>query len=658
MIGTLIVLILLYKLFKVKNILEGLVAKMDKERFIELFLSKFNKKLENYKYKKTELIFNFEIINKDNPLYNKLTIFNKTHPIEPNKPLRIIVNRKDKIKSDFNDYITLSNRNSSQTFIIAINLRQENFYQTFLDSTNNTNATEIVFYSKDSNIPKNLSAGGLKIKNLETNHIPRIKRFYAINIDVNYVKLLYNHYASNKMEDNEQIINDIYINFIKDEKTIFGRVFEQKIEKVIEDFNDNELNFLEKFEKEILKKKVFPFIQANNNKIDSSLEEDIIKSYNNFLAKNKSIKSDIINKMDNICFFIKYSYNEPSNKDFKIIERIIFLKFLDEKSIGNVYAYIKLKKEIFKKPFEFTLKEKILISLNISLNINKNINAKLLKLYSLPKTSPYVQSEIFYRDIILNLTYNSSLYFFYLQLNSNWGFDIISSNSWFKIKKIPLIEIQNHLFSDFFPFFFVFNSISKVAFTNPQTLIKAFNENKEIGYLNIGNFAETESINNTVKLTLVKIHEESHCKYKGGFNMTNSGRYLLNYDLKFIDCHLDTIIFDITRKMSIKGDDIGEEGYAAEIYILGNYKTIDKLLKSKKKLNSLYNIRLFIGPNFDDLKKNILSIISGEDIMMLDENFDNSKDISKKKNNDKKGKNEKGKGLMEIFLESLEEGIY
>ena len=152
-------MILLYKLFKVKNILEGLVAKMDKERFIELFLSKFNKKLENYKYKKTELIFNFEIINKDNPLYNKLTIFNKPHPIEPNKPLRIIVNRKDKIKSDFNDYITLSNRNSSQTFIITINLRQENFYQTFLDSTNNTNATEIVFYSKDSNIPKNLSAG-------------------------------------------------------------------------------------------------------------------------------------------------------------------------------------------------------------------------------------------------------------------------------------------------------------------------------------------------------------------------------------------------------------------------------------------------------------------------------------------------------------------
>ena len=32
--------------------------------------------------------------------------------------------------------------------------------------------------------------------------------------------------------------------------------------------------------------------------------------------------------------------------------------------------------------------------------------------------------------------------------------------------------------------------------------------------------------------------------------------------------------------------------------------------------------------------------------------------FQKKKNNDKKGKNEKGKGLMEIFLESLEEGIY
>ena len=58
-----------------------------------------------------------------------------------------------------------------------------------------------------------------------------------------------------------------------------------------------------------------------------------------------------------------------------------------------------------------------------------------MKLYSLPKASPYVQSELLYKDIIMNLTYDSSLYFLYLQFNSNWDLYIISYNSWFKIKK-------------------------------------------------------------------------------------------------------------------------------------------------------------------------------------------------------------------------------
>ena len=588
MIATLILLILLYHLFKEKinNIFEGLVSMMEKKRFIKQFLFELNKKLENYKNKDTNLIFNFEIKNKKNPLYNKLIIFDKSYPITPNKSLNITINKNDMIKSDFTDYVTLSNANSRKSFLININVRQENFYQTFLDSLNNTNATEIVFYSKDNNIPENLSAGDINIKNLETNDIPKLKRFYAINIDINDVKSLYNQYASNKMENEEKIKTDIFINLIKNNNNIIGRVFEQKIEKVIENFEPIEIKFLKEFDKEILQKKLFPFIQIFNNEFDQKKEKDIITSFNSFLSNNnnKNIKSSIKKKMSKICFFLKYFNNEPTYNDFEIIERIIFLEFLDDNNIINAYKYINQKKKIFNKPFEFTLKEKLFISLNICLNLKSNKDAQLLKLYSLPKISPYIQSEIFYRDIVLNLTYDSSLYFLYLQLNSNWGFDIISSNSWFKIKKIPLIEIQNHLLSDFSPFFFVFKSESPISFNNPQTLIKAYNENPNIGYFYFDNFAITKNIDNAIKLSFVKIHEESHCKYKGGYNMSYSGRYLLNYDLKVIDCHFDIIKYEIAHKISLRGDNVGEEGYAAEIYILDNYKTIDKLLKSNENL--------------------------------------------------------------------------
>lgn len=152
---------------KISNFFEGLIAKYKKERFLHFFLNEFNKKMENLLSKETELNFNFEIKNRRNELYNKLTIFNTTYPIEKNKPIIIKISRKNLIKSDFTDYITLSNSKSSKTFLISINLRQENYYQTFLDCLNYTNAIEIVFYPKDNNIPNELKAGDSLIKNYE-----------------------------------------------------------------------------------------------------------------------------------------------------------------------------------------------------------------------------------------------------------------------------------------------------------------------------------------------------------------------------------------------------------------------------------------------------------------------------------------------------------
>ena len=41
------------------------------------------------------------------------------------------------------------------------------------------------------------------------------------------------------------------------------------------------------------------------------------------------------------------------------------------------------------------------------------------------------------------------------------------------------------------------------------------------------------------------------------------------------------------------GKNIGEEGYAAEIFIFGNYKTSDEVLSSSENLSSLSDIKLY-----------------------------------------------------------------
>ena len=654
-----IVIVLIFMIFFhffkiIISIIRSIILAITKKKFLKSFLKEYNKLVNNYLNKETELIFHFQIINKNNELYNKMTIFNKEYEIEPNKPIRIKINEKNLIEPDITDYVSLSNSKSNKSFLITINLRQENHYQTFLDSVKNTNATEIVYYSKDKNIPNNLSAGYTVIKNFETEFIPRIKRFYGINVGINDIRLLFNYYSLNKLEEKKIINTDLFINLIENKDIIIGRIFEQKIEKKEQCFDENEINFLRQFEQEILNKQLFPLLKSLGKNNGSKKAQDIMKNYMNFLSVNNynKIKDNVINKMGNICFFLKYFNKEPVKEEINIIETIIFLNFFDNNNIENSYDYIKQKNSIFNSPFEieFSLKEKLFILIDIYSNIIKDVNAKLVKLYELPETSPYFQSELLYRNVIMNLTYDSSLYFFFLQLNSNCDYDMISSNSWFKIKKISLIEIQNHLLSDFSPYFFTFNSGFTVAFTNPQTLLKSYNENKTIGYFYFDNFAETESLNNTMKLFFIKIHEESHFKFKGGYYMKNSGRFLLDYDLKVIDSHFYSI-----KKDSKLEDNVGKDGYAAEIYILDNYTIIDDLLSSKEELQSLFDIHLYAGKNFNKLKEEILTKIYKGDTISLKEKFENSKNIKNEKERTDNGQEMK---LVDIFSMSIKDGFH
>ena len=75
--------------------------------------------MKDYKDKETDLIFNFENKKRISLLFDKLTIFGKTYPNEPNKSLRIKINKKNLIKSDFIDKVTLSNSITSKSFLLS-----------------------------------------------------------------------------------------------------------------------------------------------------------------------------------------------------------------------------------------------------------------------------------------------------------------------------------------------------------------------------------------------------------------------------------------------------------------------------------------------------------------------------------------------------------
>ena len=80
----------------------------------------------------------------------------------------------------------------------------------------------------------------------------------------------------------------------------------------------------------------------------------------------------------------------------------------------------------------------------------ENKEYKLESFYELNEDSFFVKSELFYIDIISKLTDDSSLFFLYLQLYSGSCLVFFSSNHFYKIKHISLIEIKIHSLTENF----------------------------------------------------------------------------------------------------------------------------------------------------------------------------------------------------------------
>ena len=108
-----------------------------------------------------------------------------------------------------------------------------------------------------------------------------------------------------------------------------------------------------------------------------------------------------------------------------------------------------------------------------------------------------------------------------------------------------------------------------------------------------------------VKILFLKFHESAHSKFELGIKFDSSPRYLLNIELDQLDTQYD-LITEYKRgyellKSEKKGVNIGEEGYAIEMFIYDSVVKTDFLLKLLINLNEFNNVDLYIGNNFKDL---------------------------------------------------------
>ena len=338
----------------------------------------------------------------------------------------------------------------------------------------------------------------------------------------------------------------------------------------------------------------------------------------------------------------------------------------NENGIHFFKEYIEKKEKIFQNDYEFNNNEKLMILIDLYYLILAYDNYNFVRLYDLPKTSPFIASEKLYLDIIRELKDDSGLYFFYLQLNSQSGMDYYSLNTWFKIKFIPLIEIKTHLLLHSFQLFcFTINYRKNKlgGYTNPQTLIKTYNISKIMGYSYKKDFLKENNINNCIKLSFVKFHENSHSKF---FEMELEPRYFYNNDLEFIDAHYDSIIKSKIKRDDFKkkGIDVGEVGYAFEMFVLGDYHRNDLILNSLNDLTEFYNSKLYSGNNFKDLNNLFIKVIINSKTSINKNSKKNlkkfvveEKDIVKSKNNN--GNNDRKKeGKIFHFRYGEEIGKY
>ena len=651
-----------------------------KKRFDKLFRldPKLETEINNFSKKDTKLIFHFVQLSKDNNTYKYLYISSQKKFIQIKNKEFTINYTEDEYPYKYNvseNIVLIDKKNDDKkAFLITVNKYIENHYNIIIDKfkEKKTFSLEVIIYSSIKKCLEEISSlKELKIY-IKESIFQNLLRFNIINARVEELTYLYtiNMEEEEKLKINKNLFDhcneNLLLNLIysKGRKIAHRRIFKNKDEAIILNFENKEKNLVKELYSSIIEK----YIDADlHNTIN------INKFKNEFIAFDKShgysSEIDIINNQEiNIKsdlrtidvsfkyspFFLRnYGKNDISSEDLKMTEFLCYLNLIlstGDYALDKIQSLNKEKNEIFNKYYTLSNKDKSLILCNLLTSQKKDkANYRFISFYDLPENCPYVQSEIFFRKAVSQLKENSSLSFLYLQMNSGSGEDYITLSEHYKIKIIPLIIIKFHLIKEYFHhYFFTFNSNNNtMALNNKNTQILSFNESKDIGYTEPETLSKIPDENNMIKLAFLKFHEHAHIKFKGNYDYKLAPRYLLNYNFELIDNK-----YENKNNENIEIFCAGESGNALEFFVFNDYSTLEKLMKSKKDLSNLNNINLLIQDNFDELRNLVQEFIKDVKLTPI---YDKENELSKKYKEKIKNSNDfKNKKISEIRLYDLD----
>ena len=609
--------ILIYYFMYKKKIILKLKDSIGEKRFKEIFQLDENLKREinDYKSKKTMIHFIFfEISNKTKYEILKFPSINKEFNIIFNKTISLeYKNDKYPYKSTITEKICLIKEKNKNDYLINIKKHHDNYYyintDIFSKDVNDVNcySLELIFYFKDIFNTINY----IKINDRELlikEKMDVSQRINIVNINLNNAIKIFNNYSDNKVDEEKPIevfqTSNLFYNFIYEKNKKIGKIFMIDIDNDIEDFTEKD---------KLILREINSLIDSNEK--ESELKKDFELLEKKYCEEKKNYLQDLNKKFSKIPFFFKYYVSQPKEEEIEIIKRLCYLNIIINSYFKEWISLInKFKTEInniFTKYSSYlSNRDKVMIIINLLVIIkNKSTsgtnNYSFIHFFDISENSSFIQSELFYRKIISKITYNSSLYFLYLQLNSGSGYDYASSKNIYKIGFYSLTEIKKHLLTEFFyPYFFTYEgNVQLLAWNFNKAQVK--NYNIQI-YTNQEKLLSTFDVDNTVKLTLLKFHEYAHTKYKDSLSSLLSPRYLYEDNLDIFD-NIRFVFKSMNNNQEINPHS-GESENAVEIFIFGSNNILDNILVSKLNLSELYDPNIFIQKDFKVLRERLKKI--------------------------------------------------
>ena len=550
-----------------------------------------------------------------NNYFTKIKIDDKIYLINK-KEIIIETSKNLDYKYNAKEIILTNNNNNILSFKVYIYKGHTNKINCFINNNNGIFYEILYFFKNKSHLPKKIIIEDFELNNYDIffneyrirYNIMNTKEIGIINNDLTS---LYNSWQKIVLIS----MNNEYFNYSiskikkkenKKRKFKMEKEFENKLSMLYKNYKYN-INLLERDEKEIKEKysELFKKIILTEEKSEISTDDEKSKESEN---EDNESQNDIELFNNNTIDYREYLKNghadyyfKDTRKEYKKIKKLCFLFLVNYTFVANI-DFIKYYIKLLNKIKNLLNRDKIKILLGYTNEIIihgtfvhlKNIN-------ELKETNPYYLSYLLMNQIYENLNENSALFIPILQFNSNICFNFLNNHHCFNCSLLNINEIKMDLIRVTPKYFFIsnevntgrgeYNEASQVMLINE---IKMFKSDNNLIDKKVGNEAKSFAVN----ISIENFHERIGHAKKDIINYNqNTPKYFFNIQFQIEK-------FEYSNE---EGKKVSDSGYILEKNIFDKKDIID-IMRLSRNVETLYNYKLYVDKNFEELLKEVNSI--------------------------------------------------